>query len=125
MLLLRGRSNLRLGARAEANEDYAERMTLSGRDVDAAEIAYDQAEHLYLAAVRRKKSHDVLADAAEETERRARAWVDQLREYVTRARARGIEASEREKEADALEAFLRNFWEELAEAHRMPPPSRG
>jgi hypothetical protein len=98
-------------------------MTLNGREVDAAEIAYDQAEHLYLAAVRRKEPHEVLADAADEAERRARAWVDQLREYVARARAQGIDASEREQEAEALEAFLRSFWEELAEAHRMPPRS--
>lgn len=98
-------------------------MALNGREVDAAEAAYDRAEALYLAAVRRKEPHDVLADAAEEAERRARAWVDQLRDYVEGAHARGIDASERAQEADALEAFLRNFWEELAEAHRLPPPS--
>ena len=98
-------------------------MTLNGREVNAAEIDYDQAEHLYLAAVRRKEPQSVLADAAEEAERRARAWVDQLRDYVTRARAEGVDASERHHEAEALEAFLRNFWEELAEAHRLPPRS--
>jgi hypothetical protein len=98
-------------------------MTLNGREVDAAEIAYDQAEHLYLAAMRRKEPHGVPADAAEETERRARAWVDLLRNYVAGAREQGIDASEREHEAEALEAFLRNVWEELAEAHRLPPRS--
>ena len=111
------------GGSGSGKDDYAARMTLNGREVDAAEIAYDQAEQLYLAAVRRKETHVVLAHAAEEAERRARVWVDQLREYVRRARAEGIEASEREQEAEALEGFLRNFWEELAEAHRMPPKS--
>ena len=96
---------------------------LNGREVDAAEVAYDQAEQLYLAAVRRKEPHAVLADVPEEAERRARVWIDQLREYVKRARAEGSEASGREQEAEALEALLRNFWEELAEAHRVSPHS--
>ena len=96
-------------------------MALSGRDVDAAEIDYDQAEQLYLAAVRRRASHEALADAAEEAEKRARVWVDKLREYVAGAHAAGLDATEREQEAEALEAFLRNFWEELADAHRLPP----
>jgi hypothetical protein len=73
--------------------------------------------------VRRKEPHAVLADAAEEAERLARVWIDQLREYVKRARAEGSEASGREQEAEARETVVRNFWEELAEAHRISPRS--
>lgn len=98
-------------------------MPLNGREVDAAEIDYDQAEHLYIAAVRRRDSHEALADAAAEAERRTRVWVDKLHEYVAGAHAAGLDATEREQEAEALETFLRNFWEELAEAHRLPPPA--
>jgi len=96
-------------------------MTLNGREVDAAEIEYDRAEQLYLAGVRRKVDHGALAAAATEAERRARDWVDALRKYVDQAQREGLDASERHHEAEALEAFLRNFWEELAEAHRLPP----